>query len=164
MDLLMIFGWALIIYPVLFRIAAVIVCGLPLRLEINAGKRYAGGNPACFRNVIFKRLNVAAMVLGVLILILVRDEPRILFPRESLFVLTTVSLSLILIPCLEVAYYRWRIEFPYRGLLNVLQMREYHKLNGIYEKHPFSLKGSIHRKLRFFMLSAGLLLLLISTI
>ena len=70
------------------------------------------------------------------------------------------SLTCILIPLCEMAYYRWSTGRFYKSGMTAKEMSAYHDFCERYYRHPYALNGEGRKRLRFYLLSIGVILLI----
>ena len=151
---------ALVLLPIGEKAFQLLFFYQPVRFKLTAGKSYYAFT-AKERITMFHHLRQTVfMAVGVLLLIILTgleifDGGNWL--QKGCFI---GSLTCILIPLGEMAYYRWSTGRYYKPGMNAKEMSIYHDFCERYYRYTYSLNGEGRKRLRFILLSLGICLLM----
>ena len=154
-DYVIILGWSLIAYAVLFRIFLIAVFNRPVEWKLKAVK--AGNGFSRKRPVVEKWLGLSkwslisgSLILAFVIGLLIKDSSLIL-PK----VLYCLSVFLLIQPCFEILVYRHNDEKRFEKVNTAKEMKAYHD-EILSTQGVFGINGTLRSHLRFFMVAIGM--------
>ena len=158
--MLKIVALALILEPLIERIYQHLLCYQPVYFKIDAGKSYHAFT-AKERVTRFHHLRQAVfMATGILLLIILTWKDILDGGNRLQMYWFICSLTCILIPLCEMAYYRWSTGRHYKPGMTAKEMSAYHDFCERYYRHPYALNGEGRKRLRFALLNLGICLLM----
>ena len=160
MSILVLISMALFLEPLLEKVYQHLFLYQPVYFKLDAGKSYHAFT-AKERLTRFHHIRQAVfMYVGILLLIILTGKEIFEggnFLQKGCFL---GSLTCILIPLCEMAYYRWSTGRHYKTGMTAKEMSVYHDYCEKYYRHPYALNGECRKRLRFILLSFGIELLM----
>ena len=151
---------ALILEPLIERIYQHLLCYRPVCFKLTAGKSYHAFTSKERFSLFHHRRQTVFMTVGVFLLLIITGKEIFLDGSSLQMYWFLCSLTCILIPLCEMAYYRWSTGRHYKPGMTAKEMSAYHDFCERYYRHSFSLNGEGRKRLRFILLSFGICLLM----
>ena len=164
MNILTFIALVLVIEPLIEILYQHFFCFQHVKFELSGNRKYHGLSVIERINYFHRRRQILFIILGVIILSILMGIW--VFTSEDICFKTVymVSLFCIVEPCIEILYYRWMDNRHHKNGMTAQEMTAYHDFIQRFYHHPFSLNGGGRKRLRFLLLSIGIILLIGLTI
>ena len=160
MSMLTLVAVVLVIEPIVEIIYQHFFCFQHMKFELSGNRKHHGLSVTERINYFHRRRQIIFIILGVVMLISMMGI--MVFTSEDICLKAVYVFSLFCIvePCIEILYYRWMDNRHYRNGMTAKEMSAYHDFCERYYRHPYSLNGEGRKRLRFLLLSIGIILLI----
>ena len=164
MTALFFIALTLILEPLIERIYQHLLCYRPMCFKLTAGKAYHAFTAKERLSLFHHRRQTVFMTVGVFLLLIITGKEIFLDGNSLQMYWFLCSLTCILLPLCEMSYYRWSTGRYYKPGMTAKETSAYHDFCERYYRHSFSLNGEGRKRLRFYLLSIGIILLIGLTI
>lgn len=164
MDAFTILAWFLIWEPILVKFYQYLFTYRPLYFNLDAGFLNHSFSANDMSRLFCRFRQVGFMAMGVILLSIITGMEITEKGLSFLWLYYFLSLFCIIQPCLEILYFRWIISRNCKATMTAKEMSAFHDFKQKFYRNPLALNGSIRQRVRFFMLSFGILSLFLISI